>query len=68
MQIDCEYTIKVNLEIITSDDLPKEEIDNKIKEEGKKKLRYLLSGYMTDPDNKIFTEEIKFKNTKYASI
>jgi hypothetical protein len=68
MKIDCEYSLKVNLEVILPDDCTKEEIDNKIKEEGTKRLRYYLSGYLLDPDKKFITDEIKLKNTKYASI
>lgn len=68
MKIDCEYSMKINLEVIVSDSATKDEIDNLIREEGKKRLRYYLSGYMFDPSGKILTDEIKFKNTKYASI
>ena len=68
MKIDCEYSLKVNLEVILPDDCTKEEIDNKIKEEGTKRLRYYLSGYLLDTDKKVISDEIKLKNTKYASI
>ena len=68
MEINCEYSLKVNLQVIVADDCTKEEIDKRIEEEGKKKLRYFLSGYLLDPDKKVISDEIKFKNTKYASI
>jgi len=68
MKIDCEYSLKVNLEVILPDESTKEEIDRRIKEEGTKKLRYYLSGYLLDPDKKVISDEIKLKNTKYASI
>lgn len=32
----------------------------RVREEGKKRLRYFLSGYLVDTDNKIIFEQINF--------
>lgn len=68
MKIDCEYSLKVSMDVILPDDYTKDVLDDKIREEGLKKMRYYLSGFMEEEMKKIITEEIKLKNTKYASI
>lgn len=61
MKFECEYILKVKVDVYIHPEHSSTELQEKIKEEGQKKLRYYLSGYLSDPDNKIITDEIKFE-------
>ena len=61
MKFECEYILKVKLDVYMPSDHSSTELQERIKEEGEKKLRYYLSGYLKDPDKKIITDEIKFE-------
>lgn len=41
-----------------------EMFEKRVKEEGKKKLRYYLSGYLYDPENKVFFEKVTVNDGK----
>jgi len=62
MNIDAEFKLTVKIsDMFILPNLTEEEIKQKIKEEGEKKFRYYLSGYLFDPEGKIIGNEIKYK-------
>lgn len=62
MKFEGEYTIKIKLkDIFMPSDHSSFELQNKIKEEGRKKISSFLSKNLFDPDNKIIQEETSFK-------
>lgn len=65
MTIDAEFTIKIKMSgMFVTDKITGPEIKKMIQQEGEKRLRYYLSGYLLDPENKIIEKEINFKQTE----
>ena len=63
MKINCEYTLKIKVnEVILSDNINEDKLEEIIKQKGKEALRAYLSGYLFDPDKKIITEKITFEH------
>jgi len=62
MLVDAEFTVKIKMtDLFVGSDLVPLDFRNKIIEEGEKRLRYYLSGYLKDPENKVIEKEINFK-------
>jgi len=62
MLVDAEFTVKIKMtDLFVVSDLVPLDFRNKIIEEGEKRLRYYLSGYLKDPENKVIEKEINFK-------
>ena len=62
MKIEADFSITVKLsDIFMSGSVTDDEIKKRVIEEGEKRLRYYLSGYLLDPDNKIINKEISIK-------
>ena len=62
MIVDAEFTIKVKIsDMIVNHNTSGHELKLKVKEEGEKKLRYYLSGYLQDPNNQIISNEVSYK-------
>jgi len=62
MNIEADYTITIKLkDIIMSGPLTDQEINEKVIEEGDKKLRYYLSGFLSDPNKKIIDKQVSIK-------
>jgi hypothetical protein len=62
MKLEAEYTITIKLtDIFMSGSVTDDEIKTKVIEEGDKKLRYYLSGYLLDPDKKIINKDVTIK-------
>lgn len=62
MNIDAEFSIKIKLPgLYVSNKLTSHELKKIIEQEGEKRLRYYLSGYLRDPENKVIEKDINFK-------
>ena len=61
MKFECEYNMKVKVEVYMPNEHSSTELQDKIREEGQKKLKYFLSGYLLDPDKKVIHENFDFK-------
>lgn len=62
MLIDAEFTIKIKMsDLYVKSDIIAPELRAKIIEEGEKRLRYYLSGYLLDPEGQIVKKDINFK-------
>lgn len=62
MTIDAEFTLKIKMpDMFVSPNITGPELKKMVQEEGEKRLRYYLSGYLLDPENKIIQKEINFK-------
>lgn len=60
MKKNVKFTLSVNLfNIFQYSNESDEHFEKRITEEGKKKLRYYLSGYLLDPNKKVFEERIE---------
>jgi hypothetical protein len=56
----AEYMISVKVNnLILNSELSEEELNDRITQEGRKKIKDLIVGTLFDPDQKIFKEEIK---------
>ena len=61
MKIEATYTISIKLsEIFMSGNVTDVEIKKRVIEEGDKRLRHYLSGYLFDPDGKIIHKDVTF--------
>jgi len=62
MKIDADFTITIKLsDVFMSNDSSDEEIKGRVTQEGEKRLRYYLSGYILDPEQKIINKEVSIK-------
>jgi len=61
MKFECEYSLTVKLEVFMPKEHSSTELEDRIKEEGQKKLRYYLSGYLLDPNKQIIRDNVSFK-------
>lgn len=62
MLVDAEFIVKIKMtDLFVGSDLVPLDFRNRIVEEGEKRLRYYLSGYLKDPENKVIEKEINFK-------
>lgn len=58
--IDAEYTVSVKItELEIDSNQSRIDIEKQIKELAQKRLSQLLSGFMFDPQGKVFSEQIK---------
>jgi hypothetical protein len=62
MFIDAEFKLTIKMsDMFMNPNQTEEEIRKKIKEEGEKRFRYYLSGYLFDPEGKSIGNEINYK-------
>lgn len=62
MLVDAELIVKIKMsDFYVASDLVPADFRQKLIEEGEKRLRYYLSGYLKDNDNKVVEKEINFK-------
>jgi len=62
MKIEADFTITIKLfDVFMSNDSSDEEIKEMVTQEGEKRLRYYLSGYLLDPEKKIINKEVSIK-------
>lgn len=60
---DVTYTLKIKIpNIFRYTKETDKEFNQRVKEEGKKRARYYLSGYLFDPTNKIIIEDVQIDN------
>ena len=58
-----EYVVKIKVsDVFVSSESTDEDLKNKIKEEGQKKLGRWINNVLFDPDNKIISEEVIIKH------
>jgi hypothetical protein len=62
-EISYSITIKLTNQLKYSNETD-EMFEKRVKEEGKKRLRYFLSGYLYDPENKVFFEKVTINDGK----
>ena len=59
----AEYIVKITVsDIFVTSESTDEDLKNKIKEEGQKKLGRWANGVLFDPDHKIISEEVIIKH------
>ena len=59
-----KFTISIRLDdFIRYSNETDDSYEQRLKEEGKKRARYYLSGYLFDPSNKNIFEEVSFEKT-----
>jgi hypothetical protein len=59
------YSLIINMkDFVRYSNESEEEYQHRVKLEGKKRIRYYLSGYLQDPENKIISEEVKITENK----
>ena len=62
MILDAEFIIKIKMsDLYMKSETIAPELRKKIIDEGEKRLRYYLSGYLSDPEGKIVEKDINFK-------
>jgi len=65
MFVDAEVSITIKLDdFYIHSKLTEEEMDKTVLEEGEKRIRYYLSGYLFDPNGKVVDKKIIIKNKK----
>lgn len=65
MIVDAEVSITIKLnDLYVHSKLTEEEIENTLLQEGEKRMRYYLSGYLLDPNGKVIDKKVIIKNTK----
>lgn len=65
MIVDAEVSITIKLnDLYVHSKLTEEEIENTLLQEGEKRMRYYLSGYLSDPNRKVIDKKVIIKNTK----
>lgn len=65
MILDTEFSLSVKItDMYISDNLSEEEKKDLLIKEGEKRLRYYLSGYLLDPENKVINKNIIIHNQK----
>lgn len=58
-----EYVVKIKVsDVFVSSESTDEDLKNKIKEEGQRKLGRWINNVLFDPDNKIISEEVIIKH------
>ena len=56
------YILKIKMsDFVKYNNESDESFEKRVKEEGKKRLRHYLSGYLFDPEHKTIFEEINFE-------
>lgn len=65
MIVDAEVSITVKLNgLYVHSKLTEEEIQKTLLDEGEKRIRYYLSGYLFDPNGKVIDKQVIIKNKK----
>lgn len=63
--VEADFTITVKLgELFIMPNSTDDEIKEKLIEEGERRLRYYLSGYLFDPDRKFINKNVTIHNIK----
>lgn len=62
MVIDAEFTVTIKMkDLIFPNNISGFEMKQRIMEEGEKRMRYLASGYLKDPEGKTIQKEITYE-------
>lgn len=62
MVIDAEFTLKIKLnDLIVPSNISGFELKQRITEEGEKRMRYVASGYLKDPEGKVINKEVTYQ-------
>ena len=64
MFVDAEVSITIRLkQFYVNSNSTDEQINKTLLEEGEKRMRHYLSGYLYDPDGKVIDKKVIIKNT-----
>ena len=62
MIIDAEFTVKIKMEnLVFPNNISAFELKNTLLKEGDKRMKYLASGFLVDPDGKAVSKDVTYK-------
>lgn len=62
MTVDAEFTLKIKMkDLVFPNNITGIEMKQRLLEEGEKRMRYVSSGYLLDPENKVISKDITFE-------
>ena len=62
MVVDGEFTVKIKIpNMILPDGISWMEVKQRLLDEGDKRIKYLSSGYLQDPEGKIVSKDVTYK-------
>ncbi len=62
MILDAEFTVKIKMEnLVFPNNISAFELKKKLFEEGDKRMKFLASGFLVDPDGKAVSRDVNYK-------
>jgi len=62
MTLDAEFTVKIKMEnLIFPNNISAFELKKKLLEEGDKRMKYLASGFLVDPEGRAVSKDVSYK-------
>lgn len=62
MILDAEFTVKIKMEnLVFPNNISAFELKSKLLQEGDKRMKYLVSGFLVDPEGKAVSQEVTYK-------
>jgi len=62
MIIDAEFTVKIKMEnLVFPNNISAFELKNTLLKEGDKRMKYLASGFLVDPEGKAVSQDVTYK-------
>ena len=62
MTIDAEFTLKIKMENLNfPNNISAFELKKRLLEEGDKRMKYLSSGFLVDPEGKAVSQDVTYK-------
>jgi len=62
MILDAEFTVKIKMEnLVFPNNISAFELKSKLLQEGDKRMKYLASGFLVDPEGRAVSQEVNYK-------
>ena len=62
MILDAEFTVKIKMEnLVFPNNISAFELKSKLLQEGDKRMKYLASGFLVDPEGRAVSQEVTYK-------
>lgn len=62
MILDAEFTVKIKMEnLVFPNNISAFELKSKLLQEGDKRMKYLASGFLVDPEGRVVSQEVTYK-------
>ena len=62
MILDAEFTVKIKMEnLVFPNNISAFELKSKLLQEGDKRMKYLASGFLVDPEGRAVSQDVTYK-------